>query len=163
MAVDAHITSPPKPLKRLADISDLVSEIGDLLSTTDLALKGYQTGDDPEMMSMRMTIAIALRKTNKTIRWLDAHWKAAARRPEAVQAADTKPSREPRDFYERLSDLRTRTLTIELALGCIDDEKSIGQIGDVRRQVTLADTELGEILCELDKSDEARASGGAHV
>jgi hypothetical protein len=93
--------------------------------------------------------------------------RSEATKPRIIPNADTTTPQArlglPPDFHERLSDIRTRISTIELALGCIDEECSHGQIGDVRRQVLLADTELGKLLWELDEGDEGDRKDAADV
>jgi hypothetical protein len=69
--------------------------------------------------------------------------------------------REPPDFHDRLSDVRTRMSTIELALGSLEEESDHDQVGDVRRQALLAEMELGKLLAELrGERDETPGGGG---
>ena len=99
------------------------------------------------------------KKLNEAVELIDRVRLASRRNGDESTAAPQHSIKLPPDFHARLRDVQTRISTIELALGCIDEECSHGQIGDVRRQALLTDNELGELLRELNGGDkEERAA-----
>ena len=78
MAEHVNGTSAPatkrarKSFKKKGDIIDLIDEVRELVSTTELALAAYQQGEDPEPKSIRMTLVVGMRKAGKASRKLQA-------------------------------------------------------------------------------------------